>query len=129
MARLHDVLTEMVAALSACGVVENVALGVEPNITGNDFPLIRVVPVKVAPRKGSGTRSMEATVYFGDKLAAYKGAGTIYGQMATMEDAIITALRSGAGWKADHIETLFDDDCIPGVKLAAARFDVVIAPR
>lgn len=128
MARVHDVLTAMVAALDATGAATSTALGIEPNITGSDYPLIRVVPVKATPRKGSGARSMDVLVYFGGKLHDYDGMGAIYAQMTAMEESIVSALRSGSGWQASHIETLFDEDRLPAYKMAAARFDVVFTP-
>lgn len=128
MARLHDVLTAMVAALEATGAATSTALGIEPNITGSDYPLIRVVPGKATPRKGSGARSLAVLVYFGGKLHDYDGLDSIYAQMAAMEESIVSALRSGSGWQASHIETLFDEDRLPAYKMAAARFDVVFTP-
>ena len=128
MARLHDVLTAMVTALEATGAATSTAMGIEPNITGSDYPLIRVVPVKAAQRKGSGARSMEVLVYFGGKIHDYQGLSAVYAQMADMETAIVQALSSGQGWNATHIETLFDEDRLPAYKMAAARFEVLFAP-
>lgn len=128
MARVADVLTSITTALAGTGIATSTKLGIEPTIVSSDYPLIRVVPVKVQPARKGSPRCMEIMVYFGDKLHDYDGLAAIYDKLCSMEEAIVAAISSGQGWKANHTETVFDEDRLPAYKMAMARFDVVVTP-
>ena len=128
MSRVYDVMMMLTTALEKAGIAQTTALGIESTIVSSSYPLIRVVPAKVMPAKKGSPREMSVMVYFGDKLHEFDGLGTVYARLCEMEEEIVAAISSGQGWKAVHVETVFDEDRLPAYKMAMARFDVVVTP-
>ena len=128
MARVYDVMMMLTTALDQAGIAQTTALGLESTIVSSSYPLIRVVPAKVMPSKKGSPREMSVMVYFGDKLHEFDGLGTVYARLCEMEEAIVAAISSGQGWKAVHVETVFDEDRLPAYKMAMSSFDVVVTP-
>ena len=128
MARVYDVLMMLTTALEKAGIAQTTALGIESTIVSSSYPLIRVVPAKVMPSKKGSPRELAVMVYFGDKIHEFDGLGAVYARLCEMEEAIVAAISSGQGWKANHVETVFDEDRLPAYKMAMSRFDVVVTP-
>ncbi|MDY0274792.1 MAG: hypothetical protein RBR42_05040 [Desulfomicrobium sp.] len=125
MTKTYEALTHIKDVLCAARIAKSVAIGLEPEITGKDYPLIRIVPRRSTPRKGGG-KIVEVLIYFGDKLSDYKGLELIYQKMAEVEDAVTSTIKAGHGWKAEHLDTVYDGDTLKAYKIAVARFKVVI---
>lgn len=126
MSRLNDVLVSMVGALAGVGGAKTVRLGLEANVTPDDYPIVRLVPTRAAPLANHPHRKVEVLVYFGDRLLDFDGLAAVYARLLDLEEQIVAVVGSGAGWKAVHVDTVFDEDRLPAYKIAAARFDVTV---
>jgi hypothetical protein len=125
----YQVLAAMVAALSKIPNVTTCRLGLEEGLTADDYPLIRVVLSETRDsEQGNPFKPlMGILVYYGELAQPFDQGGIAaqYEWLMDMEHAIKTALiPTGKGWKAHWIETVFDEDRLPGFKLFASRFEV-----
>jgi len=128
MTRLTDYeqLTGIKTALAAIPGVSTCKIGLEPNITADDYPIIRIVPSVIRPRNGRDFRrsEMEIIVYYGELAQPFEAGGieAQYQFLLDTERAIMAAISPGAGWSARWRETILDEDRQPGYKLFASRF-------
>ncbi|MDG4549964.1 MAG: hypothetical protein P9F19_11090 [Candidatus Contendobacter sp.] len=115
--------------------VASCKIGLEANITPDQYPLIRLVPARLRPAVGLGYRqTLDLTIYFGDALLeAADGLEAVYERLLGMEEAIraavltvapATATTAGQRLRVRAVETLFDEDRLPHYKLMASRFEV-----
>lgn len=130
-----ELLTQIKATLATVPTIASCAIGLETNITPDDYPLIRLVPTRMTPKDDVGDRAMlELTVYFGDALLeSADGLETVYEGLFTLEaqirEAVVftakrTAWESGQMLTARYIDTLFDSDSLVHYKIMASRFEV-----
>lgn len=98
-------------ALALIAGVASCKVGLEANISPSDYPLIRVVPSRLTPGKPYGARTIETLVYFGAQTAKSEGLETVYDDLFTMEQAIISEIQSLGG---RYIETITDEDRVEG---------------
>ena len=105
-------------ALALIAGVASCKVGLEPNISPADYPLIRVVPSRLTPGKPYGARTIETLVYFGAQTAKSEGLETVYEDLFTMEQAIISEIQSLGG---RYIETITDEDRLDAYKLMTIR--------
>lgn len=128
-------LTLIKTTLAAVPGAVSCKIGLEAAITPDDYPLIRIVPVRLLPQDvGQARRQMELLIYFGaPTLEASDGLEAVYSTLLTMEAAIKermtltvvkTARDTGEHLKTQYIETVTDEDRLPHYKLFAMRWRV-----
>ena len=131
-----EILTQIKETLAAIPDIASCKIGLEANITPSDYPLIRLVPTRLAPEDEVGhDATLEVTVYFGDALLeSSDGLETVYAGLFELEAAIREAVlfaAKRAAWQAGntmtarYVDTLFSDDSLPHYKILASRFEVV----
>ena len=132
------VLNALMIPLAAIPGVNTCRIGLEANLTPDDYPIIRLVPSSLAPSSLgtiNGPRILSLTVYFGAQLLeATDGLAAVYAELFRLDAAIreallVTAIAAGlaAGvWRQiTYRDTVMDEDRLPHYKLMAARFEVV----
>lgn len=126
------VLNALLIPLAAIPGVMSCKVGLEANLTPDDYPLIRLVPSTLT---GDDPRTLNLTVYFGSQLLeASDGLPLVYAELFRLDTAIREALlitavdanrEQGGSLKIVYRETVCDEDRLPHYKLMAARFEVV----
>jgi len=136
---MHDpmtVLNTLLIPLAAITGVKTCKVGLEANLTPDDYPIIRLVPNSLTPRiPGNGLRLMALTVYCGAQLLEAKdGLAAVYAELFRLDAAIREALlvtaiatnrTAGGSLQIAYRDTVMDEDRLPHYKLIAARFEVV----
>lgn len=130
-----EILTQIKATLATIPNIASCKIGLEANITPSDYPLIRIVPTRLAPEDEVGnSATLAMTVYFGDALLeSADSLETVYAGLFMLEalirEAILfTAKREawlvGNRMTARYVDTLFDEDRLPHYKMMASRFQI-----
>jgi hypothetical protein len=132
---LFALLTLIKTTLANMSNVASCQIDLEANITPADYPLVRIILMRLAsPNEGSMRRQVEMLIYFGAALLeASDGLETVYETLLTTEGEILeqmqfvligAALQQGHFLQSRFIETLTDEDRLPHHKLFASRFQV-----
>lgn len=108
-------------ALAGIAGVASCKIGLEPNISPSDYPLIRVVPSRLTPGKPYAGRTIETLVYFGAQTATSEGLETVYSDLFELESSIIGEIQALGG---RYIETITDEDRLDAYKLMTIRADM-----
>ena len=108
-------------ALAGIAGVASCKVGLEANISPADYPLVRLVPVRITPGTPYGNRTAEVLVYFGAPTANSEGLEEVYRDLFALEAEILRVLR-GLGGR--YRETITDEDRMDTYKLMAARVDL-----
>lgn len=108
-------------ALADIAGVASCKIGLEPNISPADYPLIRLVPSRLTPGKPYGNRTIETLIYFGTQTATSEGLETVYENLFTLESAIIAAVQDFGG---RYRETITDEDRLDAYKLMTIRCEL-----
>lgn len=131
-----EILTQIKTTLAAIPGTTTCKIGLEQNITPDQYPLIRLLPTRMQPKDDVGNQALlEVTIYFGAALLEVDSGGleAVYAGLFTLEAAIREAVLFGAvkaAWEAGdrmqvrYVDTLFDEDRLPHYKLMASRFEV-----
>lgn len=131
------ILTMLRDRLALLPGVTTCRIGLEPDITPDDYPIVRLIPQTMRAADGqSRTRTMDLLVYFGapvhgfesedpDTQPTLSGTEEVYEQLFALELAIVAALKTGDGFGVRHVETITDDDRLAAYKLMVARFEVI----
>jgi hypothetical protein len=130
-----DLLTRIKTTLASVPGVASCRMGLEANITPDDYPLIRIVPTRLSPpATGNGRRQLEVLIYCGvPRLEAHDGLEKVYEELLTLEGQIVEAmqfalvqagLNQGEFIEPEFIETVTDEDRLPHYKLFALRWRV-----
>lgn len=117
-------LTTLEAARDALALIAGVAsckIGLEPNISPADYPLIRLVPSRLTPGKPYGNRTIETLIYFGAQTTTSEGLETVYDDLFTLESAIMVAIQDLGG---RYRETITDEDRLDAYKLMTIRCEL-----
>lgn len=108
--------------LAALPGIASCRIGLEPGIVPADYPLIRIVPSTY--RRGEGARQeLELLVYYGELANDFEAGGIqaqyewLFATEAAIKDAAIAS-----GVVAAWVDTVLDEDRLPGYKLFASRF-------
>ena len=120
----YSQITAVRDALSSIAGVATCEIGIEANITAASYPIIRVVPSVLRPQnQGMIERTgTEVLVYYGELSYAFEDGGleAQYEWLLNMEAEIrstLTLYRIDYTW----IDTVMDEDRMPGYKLFASR--------
>lgn len=108
-------------ALAGIAGIVSCKIGSEPNISPNDYPLIRLVPVRILPGRPYHGRSAEVNIIFGVDTTRSEGLELVYQEMFALEDKILTVLKTLGG---RYLETLTDNDSLPTYKMMAIRCEL-----
>ena len=116
--------TSLGAARDAFATIAGVVsckVGIEPNISPADYPMIRVVPPRITPGRPYSGRTIEAQVFFGVPLTTSEGLEDVYGALFELEAAILVKIKALSG---RYIETLTDEDRLDAYKLMVVRCEL-----
>lgn len=122
--RAETLLTTLRDWLGAVPGVKTSRIGLEAGMSPDDYPIVRIVPSKLAADGVIGRRSIEALIYFGQPVDEADGLQQVYGQWLTMEEALIAACGNCPGLACLHHETILDEDRVAGFKMLALRVTV-----
>lgn len=114
-------------ALSGINGIQTIAIGIEPNITPRDYPMIRILPIDARPDQSIGDyERVQLDIYIGlaDKFDK-DGYEQIYETLESFErqvkDRLNTDNNAAFFWKF----TKQDEDRLQNVKVIVCRFEVV----
>jgi hypothetical protein len=119
----------LMALRNALAVVAGVAtckIGLEVNMTPEDYPMVRIVPSLARHSPVIGLRETEVLIYFGKPIHEFEaGLEAVYRELFDMEAALIDAAES-SGVYCEYRETVADEDRLieSGYKLFALRLAV-----
>ena len=108
-------------ALAQIDGVASCAIGLEANIGPADYPMIRIVPVRVTPGKGYSARTCECNIYFGAPIANSEGMLSVYESLFALEAEILAVLKTLHG---RYVETVTDEDRLDTYNLMAIRCEI-----
>ena len=119
-------------ALALLPGVQTCRIGLEENITPDDYPIIRIVPSRLEPFGGMGHRhKCDALAYFGAPIQPFDdvpdGEGRtrlekLYAALFELDAAIRDTIHTSGG---QCFETTLDEDRLDTYKLMAVRFTLV----
>lgn len=128
MMTTFEILT---AIRDQCASIPGIAtcqLGIETPIVPESYPMIRLVLSVTREREdGDPWRPLlELLIYYGEYVRPLNEGGLSdqHEWLLDMEDKIKSAVIPGQGWRGRWVETTWDEDRIPGLKLFASRFEV-----
>lgn len=125
MSAIYDHLETLRARFATIPGVQTSGIGIEPNISPESYPIVRVVPARV--RADGQRRRAEVLVYFGAPVhESTGGIDDVYAALLTMEEQVIAAL-AGNGFHARYVETITDEDRIEHFKLMAVVAEVDVS--
>jgi len=126
MSNAYDLMVEVKGKLEGISGVATVKIGLEPNMTGRDYPAIRIVAG--TNRRGQYLyESYSFTVYFGENLHDKIGIEEIYNRLYAYESEIrrrLDTFQPTIGGLCKWIDTISDEDRLEGFKVLASRFEV-----
>lgn len=128
-------------ALGALPGVQTCRIGLEANITPDDYPIIRLVPSRMAPMNAALggrviARNGELLIYFGAPVQPFEDAPDeagrarlekVYAALFEMEASILDVFSTPPeGVRVvRYLETITDEDRLDTYKLMAIRCEVV----
>lgn len=125
MSTIYDQLETLRARFATIPNVRTSGIGIEPNISPESYPIVRVVPSRI--RADGVRRKAEMLVYFGAPVhESTGGIDDVYAALFAMEAQVIAAL-AGNGFQARYVETIMDEDRIEHFKLMAVVAEVDVS--
>jgi hypothetical protein len=122
---MMPVLEGLRDALATIPGVASCKIGLEANISPADYPLIRVVPSRIAPGELlEGGSTAELLIYFGADIGAAESGGleAVYTALFDLESAIRQKISDANGI---YRETITDEDRLDTYKVMAVRCEVM----
>jgi hypothetical protein len=124
----YQILVGIKAACAAIPGLTTCQMGIETPILPTSYPMLRVV-LSVSRERDEGDPwrpQMDILIYYGEMVRPLSEGGLDdqIEWLLDMEDKVKTALVPGSGWRARWVETVWDEDRIPGLKIFASRFEV-----
>lgn len=124
----YPLLVELRDLLGAVDGIVTAKIGLEANITDDDYPIVRVVPSTSNPSRLApimGLRSHQVLVYFGKPVhEAQVGTEEVWREALELEAALMNALPREGDWVARWISTDTDEDRLPGYKVMVMTVQV-----
>ena len=118
---MYAILVALRDALALISGVASCKIGLEANMSPVDYPMVRVVPVRVTPGKPYDYRNIETRIFFGANISASEGLELVYSTLITLEEEIIKVVKAQGG---RYIETITDEDRIDTYKLMVVRLEI-----
>lgn len=126
MSSSFDTLAALRDHLAAVPGVATCRIGLEANMTPQDYPMVRIVPSSASQGATLSGRQISALIYFGQPIHEFSdGIESLYESLLDMEEALTAALRAAPGMAVINRETVFDEDRVDAYKLMALRVDVL----
>jgi len=123
-------LESLKTALATIPGVASCRIGLEENITPDDYPMIRLVPSRLLSGYTLTARKVELLIYFGLPITPFDDAPDVdgrtrleklYAALFDLETAIRGAVITRGGV---YLETITDEDRLDTYKLMAIRCEV-----
>lgn len=117
-------------ALAIVPGIQSCKIGLEDNITPDDYPLIRIVPSLAADGVAIGRRSVDLLIYFGMPIQPFDdvpdAAGRtrlekLYAALFELDELVRATLAQHGGL---YRETITDEDRLDTYKLMAIRASI-----
>ena len=123
---VYPVLEAVRDAMAAVPRVRTCRIGLEANMTPDDYPIVRIVPTRIVPAGVINRRRVETLIYLGAPVHEFTaGLQAQYDQLLDMERQVIDVLHSGGPeWFGQYLETILDEDQADAYKLLAVRCEV-----
>jgi hypothetical protein len=116
---LLEVLRDELATVP--GVV-SAKVGIEANMTADDYPMIRIEPSAIRYGGLTQTRAVDVLIYFGTPVHEFTtDLQGLLSDLMGMESAILTKLESSQVVRFDYDETVADEGRVDGYRLMAIR--------
>jgi len=119
---VQTILTDALASLQTLTTIKTFAIGLEPSLNADHYPIARVV-LESSKREYAG-HVVTAMVYVGDAISVHTGTDEQLEQATQLQADALAALRTRTTWRVESRETLYDADRVPGYKLAAIRVEI-----
>lgn len=126
-----EALTYLRDALATVEAVKTCKVGLEANMTPDDYPIVRIVPSRLgraqAVRVSQLVREIDCLVYFGVPVSEFEDGAeesqleNLYAEIFELERDLIAALPTTGAFSARYVETITDEDRIAAYKLMAMR--------
>jgi hypothetical protein len=124
-ADIMAVLRALRDAFAALPSVKTCAIGLEADMTPDDYPMVRLVPSSARWGLTIDRRECDVLVYFGQPIHEFEGGmEALYESLFALERALLEASQTTAGVFAQYRETIIDEDRIDAYKLMALRLTV-----
>lgn len=117
-------------ALAAIPGVQSCKIGLEANISPDDYPIVRLVPSRAGYGAAYSQRQVELLIYFGLPIQPFDDVPDdsgrvqlekLYAALFDLETAIMTAISQAGG---RYVETITDEDRLETYKLMAVRAEI-----
>lgn len=108
-------------ALAGIPGVVSCKVGIEPNLSPADYPMIRVVPSRVTTGKPYSGSTIETLIYFGAQLTTSEGLESVYSALSDMHDEIKAVIGTLQG---RYIELVTDEDRLDAYKIMYVRCEL-----
>jgi hypothetical protein len=123
MSTAYPLLTSLRDALATVAGVATCKIGLEANMTPADYPMVRIVPSRVANGEVIGRRSVGVLIYFGQPIHEFSsGLEAQWQSLLAMESALLDKAQQTATFV--YSETILDEDRNEAYTLLAIRGEV-----
>ena len=124
-----DIFAALAALRDHLGALPGVAtsdIGLEANMTPDDYPMVRIVPSGLTNGPTTTGRTCSVLIYFGQPIHEFTGGLSAQWQsLLGMESTLLGAMQSVPGIKGvRYLETVLDEDRNDAYKLLAIRAEV-----
>jgi hypothetical protein len=116
-------LEELACEIELVDFVKTVKIGIEPNISPEDYPLVRIVPQRMSAEAPYNKRLVETGIFFGANVTAAEGMERVYDELFFLEEEIIKAVKRIGG---KYFETITDEDRLDTYKMMFIRADLFV---
>jgi hypothetical protein len=124
MAEMMTLLETLRDKLATVVGVQTCKIGMEANLTPEDYPIVRIVPSNIR-QKNISMRECDLIVYFGKPIHEFTaGLEALYDELFTMESELLAACRTLTSMMVIYDETLLDEDRVDAYKLMALRLSI-----
>ncbi len=127
MAKINDILGTLRTRLADVPGTNTCKIGLEPNMTPDDYPIIRLVPSRIKRGDPGHRRVVDLMVYYGSPVQQFDGMDALYDELLRLEEEIVGRMKQGDGYRIKHLDTITDEDRLSTYKLFMSRFEVTIA--
>lgn len=125
MDSIMPLLEQVRAALASVPGVRTCRIGLEANMTPEDYPIVRVVPGVIRPAGVVSRRRVELLIYFGTPIHEFEdGLESLYAELLELERQVVNVIEASATFVGFYRETITDEDRLDAYKLMAVRCEV-----
>jgi hypothetical protein len=115
-------LEELRDALADIEGVTTAKIGYEEGVIApSDYPIVRLVPTRVAPGRPYQPRRVELAIIFGEETTKSEGLELVYERLCALEVEIIRTLKGLGG---SYLATITDEDRISTFKLMQVQCEI-----